>query len=113
MELTVIRGPRYAVIRTEGYINNIGGEKVADESIRLVDEGIRHLVLNLEKTLVVNSVGISILIEIVERLEGEGGSLAFCGVTPTIAKTFHIMRLTDFASLHVSEAAAIAAVPPS
>lgn len=110
IDLTVEKGAGYAVIRTDGYINNIGGEQVADTCNGLIDEGLHRLVLNLTKTNIVNSVGISILIEIMEQLEETGGSLAFCGVTPTIAKTFQIMRLTDFAALHDSEEEALKAV---
>lgn len=51
------------------------------------------------------------LIEIIERVQEIGGTLSFCGLTPTIEKTFRIMRLTDAAAVYQSEAAAIRAVP--
>ncbi len=41
-----------------------------------------------------NSIGISILIEIIEEILNKNGRLAFSNLTPTVAKTFKIMGLT-------------------
>ena len=110
LNVTVKKDDRYAVVYTEGYINNLGGERVAAACGRLIDEGIKNLILNLEKSTVVNSIGIAILIEVIERVAEINGTLSFCKLTPTIAKTFRIMRLTDAAAIYDSEAEAIDAV---
>ena len=65
--LDVERKAGYAILRTDGYVNNLGGEKIAEQANQLIDEGFRYLVLNLEKSQVVNSIGISILIILVIR----------------------------------------------
>jgi anti-anti-sigma regulatory factor len=65
----------------------------------------------LEKSRVINSIGVSILIEVIERVQEVGGTVSFCGVTPTIAKTFRIMRLTDASEIYAGESEAIGAVP--
>ena len=36
------------------------------------------------------------------------GKLAFCALTPTIEKTFHIMGLAQYASIYPDESAAVA-----
>lgn len=110
LEVTVIPGAGHAVLRTDGYINNLGGERLADACKRLIDDGTIHLILNFEHSTVVNSVGISILIEVIERIEEVSGTLAFCMLTPTIAKTFRIMRLTDATTIFGQESEAIAAL---
>ena len=69
----------------------------------LVDEGVRKLVLNLENCEIVNSMGISFLIEVLEKVTDLGGKLAFCCVGATIAKTLQIMGLRQKASLHDTE----------
>ncbi len=83
------------VIKTEGYINNIGGEKIVEEFSK--HSGINKLVLNLEKSKVVNSIGISHLIEVIEKLNQRNGKLIFTNLDPTIEKTFTIMGLFQFA----------------
>lgn len=84
------------VIKTEGYINNVGGEKIVEEFSK--HNGINKLVLNLEKSKVVNSIGISHLIEVIEKLNQRNGKLVFTNLDPTIEKTFSIMGLFQFAA---------------
>ena len=107
LKLTVDRREDLAVIYTEGYINNQGGEEIAKEAFKLIDDGEKILLLNLAGTKIVNSIGISILIEIIERMLEIDGKLAFCALTPTIDKTFHIMGLTQYAAIYPDEDAAV------
>ncbi len=99
MKLTVECRDGLAVINTDGYINNQGGEEIAKVAYELIEEGYGRLLLNLEKTKIVTSIGISILIEI-------DGKLSFCELTPTIDKTFHIMGLAQYTTIFADETAA-------
>jgi anti-anti-sigma factor len=83
------------VIKTDGYINSSGGEKIVQEFSK--HNGISKLILNLEKSRVVNSIGISHLIEVIEKLNQDNGKLIFTNLDPTIEKTFTIMGLFQFA----------------
>ena len=87
----------HLVIVTDGYININGGEQIAEEAYKHIDTGISKIVLNLENSRVVNSIGISILIEIIERLQEVNGQLYFSNLSPTIEKTFTIMGLFKYA----------------
>jgi anti-anti-sigma factor len=107
LKLRVDRRGGLAVIYTEGYINNQGGEEIARVAYKLLDDGCRHLLLNLSGTKIVNSIGISILIEIIEKMIEVDGKLAFCCLTPTIEKTFHIMGLAQYAGIYEDEGAAV------
>ena len=107
LKLTIDRRDGLAVIYTEGYINNQGGEEIARAAYSLLDEGQRNLLLNLTGTKIINSIGISILIEIIEKMLEVEGKLAFCALTPTIEKTFHIMGLAQYAAIFPDEAAAV------
>ena len=83
------------VIKTEGYINNGGGERIVQEFSKHND--INKLILNLENSKVVNSMGISHLIEVIEKLTQTNGKIIFTNLDPTIEKTFAIMGLFQFA----------------
>ncbi len=107
LKLTIDRRDGVAVIYTEGYINNQGGEEIARAAYALLDEGYRKLLLNLTGTKIINSIGISILIEIIEKMIEVEGRLAFCALTPTIEKTFHIMGLAQYASIYPDESSAV------
>ncbi len=101
------RGTDGAILYTKGYINNIGGEEIANRAYELMDGGVRTLLLNLKETKIVNSIGISILIEIIEKMIERGGKISFCCLTPVIYKTFHIMGLANYASIFDTEEAAV------
>jgi anti-anti-sigma factor len=108
LKLTTDRRGKVAVIYTDGYINNQGGEEIARAAYELMSEGFRTILLNLAGTKIVNSIGISILIEIIEKMLEAQGRLAFCNLTPTIEKTFHIMGLAQYAGIYRDEDGAIA-----
>jgi anti-anti-sigma factor len=96
-----------AVLYTKGYINNVGGEEIAIRAYELMDDGVRTLLLNLRETKIVNSIGISILIEIIEKMMDKGGRIGFCCLTPVIHKTFQIMGLASYAKIYASEEEAV------
>ncbi len=106
LKLSVDRREGVAVVYTDGYINNQGGEEIAKVAYQLLEEGYRCLLLNLAGTKIVNSIGISILIEIIEKMIEIDGKLAFCNLTPTIDKTFHIMGLAQYTSIFADETTA-------
>ena len=107
IKLAVDRRDGVAVIHTDGYINNQGGEEIARLAYQLIEEGYRKLLLNLSATKIVNSIGISILIEVIEKMIEIEGRLSFCNLTPTIDKTFHIMGLAQYTTIYPDESAAL------
>jgi len=82
---------------TDGYINNKAGEKILEVFSNSFTEGINKVVMDLGKSKVVNSIGISYLIDIIERLSESNSELIFTNLDPTIEKTFKIMGIFQFA----------------
>ncbi len=109
-KIQVERRGDVAIFQTDGYINNQGGEEIARQAYAQIEGGARALVLNLEKTRIVNSIGISILIEVLEKVMDRKGVLAFCSLTPTIDKTFRIMGLAQYAAIYPTQDEALRAV---
>jgi anti-anti-sigma factor len=107
LRVAVERRNSGAVLYTRGYINNVGGEEIANRAYELMDDGVQALLLNLRDTKIVNSIGISILIEIIEKMMERGGKIGFCCLTPVIHKTFQIMGLANYAAIFDTEDAAL------
>jgi anti-sigma B factor antagonist len=99
-------GDSVGLISAAGYINNEGGQAIADAATELMGQGYKTLLIDLEGTRIINSIGVSILLEILEKLMDEQGRLAFCNLTPTISKTFEIMGLVQYASIYPNREAA-------
>ena len=98
------------IVTTEGYLNNYGGEQVASLCLQKISEGKRKFLINVEKTDMVNSIGVSILIEVIEELQGTNGKLAFCNTAPIVEKTFNIMGISKYATLYKSEEEGLSAL---
>ncbi len=104
---TAVLDDGLGLISAAGYINNEGGQAVADAASGLVGGGCKSLVIDLEGTRIINSIGVSILLEILEKIMEGDGRLAFCNLTPTISKTFEIMGLDQYAGIFPDREAAL------
>ncbi len=73
---------RYAgevfVVYINGYLNSLMGEEVERVVQEVLDGGGRKVLLNFEGTRLINSIGISIIIGVVEKIMERSGLLAFC-----------------------------------
>lgn len=58
-------------------------------------------------TKIVNSIGVSILIEIIEKLQEVNGKIGYYNLAPIVAKTFNIMGLTKYSTVYETEEAAV------
>jgi len=71
-----------------------------------MSQGCETLLIDLDGTRIINSIGVSILLEIMEKLIEKRGRLAFCSLTPTISKTFEIMGLVQYATIFPDQSTA-------
>ena len=99
----VVREPDYAVFRTNGYINNLGAERIEQEYDVLVADGCRHFVINFADSPIINSMGLAILLGIIEKNLSTQGIIVFCNLTEVNAETMEIMDITQYVSLARTE----------
>ena len=92
------------IIETTGYLNNVGGEKISEACYEKMENGKKLFLLDLENSKVVNSIGVSILIEIIEKLQDVDGKLGYYNCAPFVEKTFNFMGLTKYSTVYGSEA---------
>ena len=88
------------IFTTHGYINNIGGEAIAAAYHQAATEQVSTFLFDLTDSRIVNSIGVSVLIELLEETLGKNGTLAFCGCAPIVKKTFQIMGITQYAGIY-------------
>jgi anti-anti-sigma factor len=84
------------VIKTGGYINNVAGEKISQVFSDNSNADIKNAIFDLENSKVINSIGISYLLEVIELLSEKSGKIFFLNLDPSIEKTFKIMGLFQF-----------------
>ena len=95
------------IIETNGYLNNTGGEAIAEIVYEKIDQGNTKFLINMGNTKIVNSIGVSILIEIIEKLQSVDGKLGYYNLAPIVSKTFTIMGLTKYSTVFESEELAV------
>ena len=95
------------IIETTGYLNNVGGEKISEACYEKIEKGKKLFLLDLENSKVVNSIGVSILIEIIEKLQDVDGRLGYYNLAPIVEKSFNIMGLTKYSTVFGSKSEAL------
>lgn len=99
-----------AVVMPRGYINNVAGEPLVDLFYRLLGAGKREFILDLQHTKTINSIGISCLIEIVERILDHEGAIVVCNARPTLEKSLSVLGVSRYMPVTGDVVAAVAAV---
>ncbi|MEJ2697991.1 MAG: STAS domain-containing protein [Candidatus Sulfobium sp.] len=84
-----------AVVYPQGYLNNLAGESLVKECNSYLSRGVRKVVLNFSGTDFINSIGISLLLHIMEGLQEGGGTLCFTNLSKVHRDTFEMLGLTD------------------
>lgn len=91
------------VIYPRGYLNTITGEDLVEASAACLEKGVRNLVLNFSETEFINSIGISLLLTIIEKLRECGGTLCFTNMSALYTETFQMLGLTKYISIFERE----------
>ena len=83
-----------AVVYASDYLNKLTGEKIERECRRQLDGGCRALVIDFSDTKLVNSIGISILLGIIDVAEKSGAKIVFSEVNSQTVQLFDMLGLT-------------------
>ena len=83
-----------AVVYASDYLNKLTGEKIERECRRQLDGGCRALVIDFSDTKLVNSIGISILLGIIDVAEKSGAKIVFSDVNMQTVQLFEMLGLT-------------------
>lgn len=82
------------VVFLSGYLNETGGEMLEQECRELLRRGLRGLQLDFAGASMVNSIGISYLLDIIEGVEGGRAQLEFSRVPEHIRELFELLGIT-------------------
>src|SRR5712671_7541769 len=80
-----------AIIYASDYLNKLSGERIERECTRQLESGRRSLVINFRDTELVNSIGVSILMGVIDAAEQSHAQLIFSDVTSHNAHLFEML----------------------
>lgn len=99
-----------AVVYAGDYLNKISGERIEFESRCHLSNGYRSLVINFRETRIVNSIGISILIGVIEAAKETDSQVIFAEANEQTKSLFDMLGLTRHVSVVQTEEEAIASI---
>ena len=96
-----------AIVYASDYLNKLTGERIERECKKQLDSGARALVIDFSDTELVNSIGISILLGIIDIAEKSGALVVFSDVNNETAQLFEMLGLTRHVVLAKDEQEAL------
>jgi anti-anti-sigma regulatory factor len=96
-----------AVVYASDYLNKLSGEKIERECRRQLKCGCRALVIDFSDTQLVNSIGVSILLGVIDVAEKCGARIIFSEVNNQTVELFEMLGLTRHVVLAKDEREAL------
>jgi anti-anti-sigma regulatory factor len=93
----------HAVIRPEGYLNALIGDRIDKACAELIGEGICYFIINFSGISTVNTIGISILVGIIEKAVENDGLVYFTDLGMTDRQIFEVLNLTTVAMVFATD----------
>jgi anti-anti-sigma factor len=101
-----------AIIYASDYLNKLSGERIERECRRRLESGCRTLIINFRDTELVNSIGVSILVGVIDAAEQSTARVIFSDVNDHSANLFEMLGLTRHVSIASNEEEALSWIEP-
>ena len=98
------------VLYADNYINDLEGEKIEDLCALFLERGVRKIVIDFSSTDIINSIGVSILIGIIEKVKDRGGTLFFSGLKRVNHDIFSLVGISRHVDMYSTEEDAVKAL---
>ena len=96
-----------AIIYASDYLNKLSGERIERECKRHLESGCQALVIDFRGTELVNSIGISILLGVIDVAEKNGAQVIFSDLNSQTVQLFEMLGLTRHVALARDEQEAL------
>lgn len=92
-----------AVIYPGPYLNQLRGERIESRCEELLATGVRRIVINFEETELINSIGISILLGVIESVNLAQGALVLSNLNASNRELFEMLGLMSHVEMADTE----------
>ncbi|MFY9618397.1 MAG: STAS domain-containing protein [Pyrinomonadaceae bacterium] len=101
-----------AIIYASDYLNKLSGERIERECKNQLEAGRQAVVINFRDTELVNSIGVSILMGVIDAAEQSHARLIFCDVNTQSTSLFEMLGLTKHVRIAQDESEALSWIEP-
>ena len=106
LKIEVEKANDHAVIRPRGYLNALTGDQIDKVCEKLIGEGIVYFIVNFGEVELINTIGISILVGIIEKVLAKQGLVYFTGLDATNREIFEVLNLNSVAMVFPDDVSA-------
>jgi anti-sigma B factor antagonist len=109
MDITIRNEGDVTLLRMSGELDAVTSPRLTEEFDRLLTDGRRRLVLDLEEVMLIDSSGLSTLVRLLKQIRGQGGRLGLAALQPSVRRVFDLTRLALSFDLYDDVASAVRA----
>jgi|SRR5262249_54129662 len=99
-----------AVIYPGPYLNQLRGERIERRCLEMLETGVRNLVINFEETELVNSIGISLLLGVIEAVDETQGKVILTNLNNSNLELFEVLGIQSKVEIVGTEEVALASL---
>ncbi len=85
---------RKATVYAGDYLNKLTGEVIERECRQKLADGCTEIVVNFSKTEIVNSIGVSILLGVIDSAKSSGARVVFSDLNQSTIELFDMLGVT-------------------
>lgn len=88
------------VVFAGNYLNKLTGEQVERECKLRLNDGCTQLIVNFSQTEIVNSIGVSILLGVIDSAANAGAKVIFSDVNEDTVELFNMLGVSRHAVIN-------------
>jgi Anti-anti-sigma regulatory factor (antagonist of anti-sigma factor) len=88
-----------ATVFAGDYLNKLTGETIERECRTRLSAGCKEIVVNFSRTEIVNSIGVSILLGVIDSAKGHGARVVFSDLNQNTVELFDMLGVTQHVDL--------------
>jgi len=91
------------VVNAGDYLNKLAGERIERECRLRLQEGCDEIIVNFSETELVNSIGVSILLGIIDSASNKGAKVVFSDVKQETIELFDLLGVTKHVDVEIRD----------
>jgi len=95
-----VEGEGLAVLALTGEVDVANATQVREAGLKLISDGVKHLVVDLSQTEYIDTSGLGTLVGLQKRIRESGGELLLAALQPRVRRPFEITGLTNVFRLY-------------
>ncbi|MBX3298782.1 MAG: STAS domain-containing protein [Acidobacteria bacterium] len=88
-----------AVITAGDYLNKLAGESIERLCREKLDSGVKRLVVDFSETEIINSIGVSILLDVIDSAKKHDAKVVFAELREDSRELFDMLGLTKHVTI--------------